>query len=95
MEKNDKKLEIQIDEATAQGIYSNLGIINHTDSEFTIDFVFIQPQSPQGKVRARIITSPRHAKRLLLAMEENVRRYEANFGVIESAPAGNDPAHIQ
>ena len=95
MEKNEKKLEIQIDEATAQGIYSNLGIINHTDSEFTIDFIFIQPQSPQGKVRARIITSPRHAKRLLLALEENVRRYEANFGVIEPAPAGNDPAHIQ
>lgn len=95
MEKNEKKLEIQIDEATAQGIYSNLGIINHTDSEFTIDFVYIQPQSPQGKVRARIITSPRHAKRLLLALEENVRRFEANFGVIEPAPAGNDPANIQ
>jgi hypothetical protein len=95
MEKNEKKLEIQIDEATAQGIYSNLGIINHTDSEFTIDFIFIQPQSPQGKVRARIITSPRHATRLLIALEENVRRYEANFGVIEPAPAGHEPAHIQ
>jgi hypothetical protein len=95
MEKKEQKLEIQIDEATAQGLYANLGIINHTDSEFTIDFVYIQPQSPQGKVRARIITSPRHAKRLLIALEENVRRYEANFGVIETGPAGNEGAIIQ
>ena len=95
MEKKEQKLEIQIDEATAQGIYANLGIINHTDSEFTIDFVYLQPQSPQGKVRARIITSPRHAKRLLIALEENVRRFEANFGAIEPGPAGTDPANIQ
>ena len=72
-----------------------MGIINHTDSEFTIDFVYIQPQSPQGKVRSRIITSPRHAKRHLIALEENVRRFEANFGTIDLGPAGSDPAHIQ
>jgi hypothetical protein len=95
MEKNEKKLEIQIDEATAQGLYANLGIINHSDSEFTIDFVYLQPQSPQGKVRARIITSPRHAKRLLSALEENIRRFEANFGAIDLGPAGTDPANMQ
>ena len=95
MEKNEKKLEIQIDEATAQGLYANLGIINHSDSEFTIDFVYIQPQSPQGKVRARVITSPRHAKRLLIALEENVRRFEANFGAIDLGPTGSDPGNIQ
>lgn len=95
MEKKEQKLEIQIDEATAQGIYANLGIINHTDSEFTIDFVYIQPQSPQGKVRSRIVTSPRHAKRLLIALEENIRRFEANFGTIDLGPARNDPANIQ
>lgn len=95
MEKKEQKLEIQIDEATAQGTYANLGIINHSDSEFTFDFVYIQPQSPQGKVRSRIITSPRHAKRLLIALEENVRRFEANFGPIDLGPAASDPAHIQ
>ena len=95
MEKNEKKLEIQIDEATAQGLYANLGIINHNDSEFTIDFVYLQPQSPQGKVRARIITSPRHAKHLLSALEENIRRFEANFGAINLGPAGSDPANMQ
>ena len=95
MEKNEKKLEIQIDEATAQGLYANLGIINHSDSEFTIDFVYLQPQSPQGKVRARVIPPPRHAKRLLIALEENIRRFEANFGAIDLGPAGSDPANIQ
>lgn len=95
MEKKEQKLEIQIDEATAQGIYANLGIINHSDSEFTIDFVYVQPQGPQGKVRARIITSPRHAKRLLMALEENVRRFEANFGTIDLGGAALDPANIQ
>lgn len=95
MEAKEQKLEIQIDEATAQGIYANLGIINHNDSEFTIDFVYLQPQAPQGKVRARIVTSPRHAKRLLIALEENIRRFEANFGTIELGPAGSEAAHIQ
>lgn len=95
MEKKDQKLEIQIDEVTAQGTYTNLGIINHNDSEFTLDFVYIQPQSPQGKVRSRIIISPRHAKRLLLALDENIQRFEANFGTIELGPAGNDLANIQ
>ena len=95
MEKKEQKLEIQIDEAVAQGIYANLGIINHTDSEFTIDFVYVQPQGPQGKVRSRIVTSPRHAKRLLLALEENIRRFEASFGSIDLGPAGSDPANIQ
>ncbi len=95
MEKKEQKLEIQIDEAIAQGIYANLGIINHTDSEFTIDFVYIQPQAPQGKVRSRIVTSPRHAKRLLIALEDNLRRYEENFGTIDLGPIGSDPANIQ
>lgn len=95
MEENDKKgmekrLEIQLDEAVAQGVYANMAAINHTDSEFTLDFVYLQPQAPQGKVRARVITAPRHAKRMLLALEENVRRYEAKFGPIDLGP--NSPA---
>jgi len=77
------KLEIQLDEETAQGAYCNLAVINHSDSEFTIDFIFVQPQTPRAKVRSRIITSPRHAKRLLLALQENLARYERAFGPVE------------
>lgn len=79
------KIEIVLDEEMAQGSYSNLAVINHSDAEFTLDFIFVQPQAPRGKVRARIITSPRHVKRLLQALEENVRRYEQTHGPIEAA----------
>lgn len=79
------KLEIQLDEETAQGVYVNLAVVNHNDTEFTLDFIFVQPQAPRAKVRSRVITSPRHAKRMLLALQENVARYEKSFGPIEPA----------
>jgi hypothetical protein len=81
------QLEIQVDDDVAQGIYANLAVINHTDAEFILDFVFVQPQAPRGKVRARIIVSPRHAKRLLGALEDNLRRFEQRFGAISEGPA--------
>lgn len=76
-------LQIQIDETVAQGLYANMALVNHTDAEFTLDFIYVQPQQPKAAVRARIITSPRHMKRLLSAMADNVQKYEARFGVIE------------
>lgn len=79
------KLEIQLDEETAQGVYINLAVVNHTDTEFTLDFIFVQPQAPRAKVRSRVVTSPRHAKRLLLALQENLARYERTFGPVEPA----------
>ena len=79
------KLEIQLDEETAQGVYVNLAVVNHNDTEFVFDFIFVQPQAPRAKVRSRVITSPRHAKRMLLALQENVARYEIAFGPIEPA----------
>lgn len=80
------KLEIQLDEETAQGVYANLAVVNHSDAEFTLDFIFVQPQATRAKVRSRVITSPRHVKRLLLALEENVRNYEQKFGPIDLGP---------
>lgn len=92
-EKNEPvKLEIQLDEETAQGVYANLAVVNHTDTEFTIDFIFVQPQAPRGKVRSRVVSSPRHVKRLLLALEENVRKYEQKFGPIDLGPKEAAPA---
>jgi hypothetical protein len=82
------KLEIQLDEEIAQGAYVNLAVVNHSDTEFTLDFIFVQPQSPRAKVRSRVITSPRHARRLLLALEENIRKYEQKFGPIDPGPKG-------
>lgn len=83
-EKKNLKLEIQIDDDTSQGAYINLAAINHSESEFVIDFIFAQPQAPKAKVRSRIITSPQHAKRLVAALHDNILRYEAQFGEIRT-----------
>ena len=85
------QVQIDIDDATAQGIYSNLVLINHNDNEFVLDFAYIQPTTPRARVRARVIASPRHTKRLLRALEHNLRRYEERFGKIDELPA---PDHV-
>ena len=76
------ELKISLDEATAQGTYSNLAIIAHSPSEFIIDFVRVMPGTKNAKVHSRIIMTPEHTKRLLRALEDNVRRYEAQNGEI-------------
>ncbi len=77
------RIQLQLDEALAQGTYSNLVMVNHSENEFVFDFAYLQPASPVAKVRARIISSPRHTKRLLAALQKNVQRYEERFGTIE------------
>jgi uncharacterized protein DUF3467 len=77
------QMQIDIDEPTAVGAYSNLVLINHNENEFILDFAYIMPAAPRARVRARIISSPRHTKRLLRALEHNIRRYEERFGTID------------
>lgn len=77
------KLQVQIDEDVSQGVYCNLVLLNHTENEFVLDFAFIQPSNGRAKVRTRVISSPRHTKRLLAALAKNVERYEERFGVID------------
>lgn len=84
------KLSVQIDEDVAQGVYSNLVLLNHTENEFVLDFAYIQPNNGRAKVRARVISSPRHTKRLLLALQKNLERYEERFGTIETG-TDDDP----
>lgn len=81
--KSGQQINIELDEDTAQGTYSNLAIINHSVSEFVVDFVNIMPGTPKSKVKSRIILTPQHAKRLLKALEENVKRFEQNHGEIK------------
>lgn len=85
-EKKEHQIQIEIDELTAQGVYSNLAIISHSQDEFILDFIFIQPQVPKAKVRARIITSPGHIKRFLAALQDNIKKYEEKFGEIKTEP---------
>jgi hypothetical protein len=88
--KPQEQISIQTDAQTVVGVYSNLMMISHRKEEFILDFLFVQPQrAPQGQavanLRARVITSPEHMKRILKAMQENIRRYEQTFGIIEEA----------
>ena len=83
--KNEKnKINIEIDENIAGGIYSNLAIINHSVSEFVIDFISIMPGTPKNKVKSRIIITPQHAKKLSKALNDNIKRFEDNFGSIKN-----------
>ena len=91
---NAPQIQIDIDEVTAQGAYSNLVLINHNENEFLLDFAFIQPGAPRARVRMRVISSPRHTKRLMKALEMNVRRYEERFGKIPEDPEVVDPRFV-
>jgi hypothetical protein len=77
------QVQLQIDEPTALGMYVNMAMINHNETEFVIDFIFMQPQAPKAVVRARVINSPKHMKRFLHALQDNVAKYEAQFGKID------------
>ena len=86
----EQKINIELDEATAEGTYSNLAIINHSVSEFIVDFISMMPGAPKAKVKSRIILTPQHAKRLQKALSENIQRFENANGIIET----NEPPSI-
>jgi hypothetical protein len=88
-------MQIELSEEVAQGIYSNLAVISHSSSEFVIDFVRLVPGVPKAKVKSRIILTPEHAKRLLIALAENVKKYESQNGEIRlQTPPGFAPPII-
>jgi uncharacterized protein DUF3467 len=86
--KVEQQLQIKADEKELQGSYSNLVMIHHNAEEFTLNFIYVFPNAPQGKLMSSVIVSPGHAKRLLRALAENIGRYESQFGPIPEAPAG-------
>ena len=77
------KLEIKVDETVGAGTYANLAIVNSSDSEFVMDFAFIQPGRPKAKVATRIIISPKNAKRMLMLLNKQIQVYETRFGEID------------
>ncbi|HNZ69037.1 MAG: DUF3467 domain-containing protein [Prolixibacteraceae bacterium] len=85
-----QQLNIELSEEVAQGIYSNLAVITHSSSEFVLDFVRIMPGIPKANVKSRIILTPEHAKRLLLALQDNLKKYESVHGPIKVS-GGVDP----
>ena len=76
------QINIELTEDIAEGVYANLAMIAHSNSEFIIDFIRLMPGVPKAKVKARIILTPEHAKRLLEALRENIGKFEDTFGDI-------------
>jgi hypothetical protein len=84
MENNKKNnIDINLSEEVAQGIYSNLAVISHSSAEFVLDFIRIMPGVPKADVKSRIVITPEHTKRLLMALQDNIRKYEAQNGEIK------------
>jgi hypothetical protein len=80
------QVQIKADEKELLGQYSNLVMIHNTPEEFILNFIYLFPTNPQGKLVSSIIVSPAHAKRLYAALGENIDRYEAQFGAIREKP---------
>lgn len=80
---NQNQINIELSEDIAEGTYSNLAIITHSNSEFVVDFIRIMPGVPKAKVKSRIVLTPEHAKRLLLALGDNINKYEDLNGTIQ------------
>ena len=80
---NQNQINIELSEEIAEGIYSNLAMIAHSNSEFVVDFIRLMPGGPKARVKSRIIITPEHAKRLLAALKDNIEKYEATFGPIK------------
>jgi len=81
--KKEGQINVELDDKMAEGTYANLAIINHSVSEFIVDFISVMPGQPKAKVKSRIILTPQHAKRLVKALAENVKRFEKSHGEIK------------
>jgi len=83
---NKKQLSLELKPEVAKGSYSNLAIITHSHSEFIIDFATILPGLPKPEITNRLVMTPEHAKRLLNALQDNIIKYESQFGPIDLTP---------
>lgn len=89
---NDNQIQIELTEEVAEGIFSNLAIITHSNTEFVVDYIRVMPGVAKAKVKSRIILTPEHAKRFAAALVDNIEKYEAINGRIKMQPdAGNVP----
>ena len=76
------QLQIELTPDVAQGVYTNMAMVSHSSSEVVIDFIKMLPGMQKASVQSRVLMAPEHAKRLLMALQDNLMRYEQNFGTI-------------
>ena len=91
---NSPQVQIKADEKELLGQYSNLVMIHHNFEEFTLHFIYLFTNGTHGKLVSSTIISPSHAKRLWMALGENISRYEAQFGPIREAAAPAASANL-
>ncbi len=77
------KIKIEIDDAVGQGEYVNFAVVTHSIAEFIMDFIRVLPGIPKSKVKSRIVISPIHAKTFMLALQDNIKKFEDKYGVIK------------
>ncbi len=88
---NPGQINIELSEEIAEGVYANLVMIAHSNTEFVVDFIRLMPGVPKAKVKSRVVITPEHAKRLLIALKENIDKYEQTFGPIKQT---NEAPHF-
>lgn len=93
-EENKGQIDVELSEEIAEGTYSNLAIISHSNSEFVVDFIRIMPGLPKARVKSRIVLTPQHAKRLLHALNDNINKFEEQFGNIEDSEPVTMPINL-
>jgi len=92
---NQNQIKIEVPKDQMMGRYANMAMIAHSPNDFFIDMILRAPNMPQALVQSRIIMAPQHAKELMLALQENVRHYESNFGEIKlNRPTGGNGSGI-
>ena len=84
------QIQMQIDDQTAMGRYSNFMLVNHNENEFVIDFAYVLPGPPRARVLSRVIVSPKHMKRVVATLQQNMEKYEERFGVIQPLETGGE-----
>ncbi len=84
----NQEINIELPEDVAEGTYSNLAIITHSHTEFVVDFIRMMPGVPKAKVKSRIVLTPQHAKRLMRALIDNVKKFESMHGEIKDIDEG-------
>ncbi len=92
--KPEKQINIELGEDVAEGVYSNLAIITHSNTEFVVDFVRLMPGVPKAKVKSRVVLTPQHAKRLMKALADNIAKYESMHGPIKEIEGPGLPMNL-
>ena len=83
MEEESKELQLELNEQIADGIYANLVVVSHSDSEIIFDFARMVPGKPKARIHSRVILNPKNAKLFLRAFQENIEKFEKKFGDIK------------